>query len=293
MENVDQKMVGNLSDHELLKQCEEFGAAALKWRQKFIGLLPEVNKRELYKKRGCGSIYEFAAKLAGLSIDQVKRVITLEKKLEDKPALHDALVNGDVSMNKIGRVVSVATQENAQEVLKVTKVLPQKALGVWARDLKNSEKEQKKDSSGSALNLLPEEKSVRAHELNFNLPDEVVDELNRLNEQGQDMGKILSEFFDWRKQKIEQEKLEISKQVAEAGPTNSRYKNVRVRRVLEEEFGKKCAVPGCNKPSMEIHHTLLFAVAHVHDPQFMVPLCCEHHQIAHLVNLKYAEKLWE
>jgi hypothetical protein len=172
--------------------------------------------------------------------------------------------------------------------LKVTKVLPQKALGVWARDLKNSEKEQKKDSSGSALNLLPEEKSVRAHELNFNLPDEVVDELNRLNEQGQDMGKILSEFFDWRKQKIEQEKQEIS---AEVKPTDSRYIQKKVRDILEQEHGKKCSAPGCKKPAKETHHTLPFALAHIHDPAFLAPLCREHHQIAHLANLKYAEKL--
>jgi hypothetical protein len=280
MENIDGKIVENLSDFELLKQCEEFGKAAILARQKFIGLLPEVNKRELYKKRGCKSIYEFAAKLAGLSVDQVKRVINLEKKLEDKPIMHEALVNGDVSANKLERVVSVATPENESKILETTKILPQRTLEVWARDLKNE----------STPNLLSEEKSVHVHELNFHLPDEVVDELNRLNEQGQDMGKILSEFLVWREQKIEQEKQEISKQV-EAEPARTRYIPARTRRVVLEEYGKKCSAPGCKKPSMEIHHTLPFAITRRHDPQFMAPLCREHHQIAHLTNLKYAEKL--
>jgi hypothetical protein len=105
------------------------------------------------------------------------------------------------------------------------------------------------------------------------------------------MDKVERELLEMRKQKIEQEKQEISAEVEEAGPTDSRYKNVRVRRVLEEEYGKKCAVPGCNKPSIETHHTLPFSLVRRHNPTFMVPLCREHHRIAHLVNLKYAEKL--
>jgi len=101
-----------LSDKELYAICKKCGAAALEARRKFAGLLPEVYTRELkerekgrswLKKRGFFSVYEFAAKLAGMSRDQVDLVLRLEKRFADKPILRDALVSGDVSANKLAR----------------------------------------------------------------------------------------------------------------------------------------------------------------------------------------------
>ncbi|MFA5793201.1 MAG: hypothetical protein WC897_05040, partial [Candidatus Gracilibacteria bacterium] len=98
METTNGNLLGagtQLSDKELLKLCEEFGKRALLWRRKFIGLLPEVKRRRLYEKRGFNSIFEFAFKLAGLSQDQVKRVLNLDEKFVNKPALHNLLVSGN------------------------------------------------------------------------------------------------------------------------------------------------------------------------------------------------------
>ncbi|MBI5754420.1 hypothetical protein HZA40_04730, partial [Candidatus Peregrinibacteria bacterium] len=61
-----------LTDQNLYELCKTYGTRALEWRRKFIGLLPEVNKRKLYQKKGFGSIFEFAKKLAGLSEEQVR-----------------------------------------------------------------------------------------------------------------------------------------------------------------------------------------------------------------------------
>ncbi|MBI5753601.1 hypothetical protein HZA40_00465, partial [Candidatus Peregrinibacteria bacterium] len=70
----------NLTDQNLYQLCKNYGQQALHWRQKFIGLLPEVNRRKLYEKKGFGSIFEFAKKLAGLSEEQVKLTLNLEKR---------------------------------------------------------------------------------------------------------------------------------------------------------------------------------------------------------------------
>lgn len=56
-----------LSDENLYKLCQQYGEQARVWRQKFAGLLPEVHRRKLYEKKGFSSIFEFAAKLAGMS----------------------------------------------------------------------------------------------------------------------------------------------------------------------------------------------------------------------------------
>src|SRR3989338_10710595 len=109
-----QDLTKNLSDEKLFELCQKFGSQALLWRRKFIGLLPEVYKRRLYKKKGFSSIFEFAAKLAGLSEEQVSRALNIHKKFEKTPALQRIFEDGEVSINKLARVVSVATQENQE-----------------------------------------------------------------------------------------------------------------------------------------------------------------------------------
>jgi hypothetical protein len=62
---------GSVSDEKLYALCKKYGENALYYRRKFIGLLPEVYKRKLYEKKKCGSIFEFAAKLCGVSEEHV------------------------------------------------------------------------------------------------------------------------------------------------------------------------------------------------------------------------------
>ncbi len=56
-------MLSPLTDEQLYKKAKFYGRNALLWRQKFIGLLPEVQRRRLYEKKNFGSIFEFAFKL--------------------------------------------------------------------------------------------------------------------------------------------------------------------------------------------------------------------------------------
>jgi len=79
--------ISTLSDEALYDQCAQYGALALYYRRKFTGLLPEVNRRRLYERKGFSSIFEFAFKLAGLSEVQVKLALRLNERFEDKPIL--------------------------------------------------------------------------------------------------------------------------------------------------------------------------------------------------------------
>ena len=70
-----------MTDQELYEKAVLYGRNALQWRQRFMGLLPEAEKRRVYAVKGFGSVFEFAFKLAGLSEEQVRRVLSLEKNL--------------------------------------------------------------------------------------------------------------------------------------------------------------------------------------------------------------------
>lgn len=266
-----------MSDEQLLRLCKKFGKRALVWRRKFIGLLPEVNRRRLYERRGCQSIFEFAKKLAGLSEEQVRRALNLDRTFQDKPALKTLLVEGRVSMYKLARVASIATPENEQELAEKVKLLPRGALETLVRD------ESIFESQNGFIEPLFEAKTVHVHK--FELTDAVVQKLNRLQEQGHDVNAILLEFLEAREEKIEQEKDGLR------GPAKSRTIPVKVRRVLREEFGQKCSIATCQKPSVEIHHTQRFSLSRSHDPHYLAPLCHEHHQLAHAVDVK-VRKYW-
>lgn len=126
----------NLSDQNLFRLCKTYGARALEWRRKFIGLLPEVNRRCLYEKKGFGSIFVFAYKLAGLSEDQVRLALNLERRFEGMPELRGLLVNGEVSVNKLTRVVSIANAENEKFLAGQVRILSNAAVETLVRDVK-------------------------------------------------------------------------------------------------------------------------------------------------------------
>ncbi len=263
---------GNMSDKKLYELCQKYGAAALEARRKFMGLLPEVMRRRLYKNK-FGSIYEFAAKLAGFSQEQVDRVLSLDRKFEDKPVLREALMRGEVSINKLARIVSIATKENQEELVEKSKILSQAALETFVRDTKG------------LTNTKNDSKFMRTHKLELN--EDIEQELQEMQSSGTNINQFLRECLERRKLEIAMEKEELSKETKDA---NSRYIPVRVRKLIQKEYGMKCSMPGCNKEAKSIHHTRPFSMKHSHDPRYLAPLCHEHHQIAHSVNVEVCEK---
>ena len=64
------------------------------------------------------------------------------------------------------------------------------------------------------------------------------------------------------------------------GKLTSRYIPAEIRRRLDEKYQGRCGYPGCNKPHEVLHHPRRFALTKNHED--IVPLCHEHHQIAHV-----------
>lgn len=299
-----------MTDEKLYGLCKKYGENALYFRRKFIGLLPEVFKRKLYEKKGFGSIFEFAAKLCGVSEEQVRRVLNLEKKFEEMPVLKEMLVNGKVSTGKLARVASIATPDNAEVLAMQVKVLSQKALEVLVRDEKSA-------GGGLGAHVVPDsadglqtpifdDKSVRAHIKEPQLDDDVKQQLFDLQEKGIDINNLLREMLEKRKAGISAEKNAVGEEEngkaalraeerknrgnkgeseSAATKSSSRYISVKVRKILREEHGDKCSINGCRRPARQIHHTQRFALAGVHDPRYMAPLCEEHHKIAHAIDV--------
>jgi hypothetical protein len=301
-----------ITDQNLYQLCKTYGERALEWRRKFIGLLPEVNRRKLYEKKGFGSIFEFAKKLAGLSEEQVRRVLNIEEKFENVPVLKELLVNGEVSMNKLARVASIANLGNQEFLAERVRILSQGALETMVRDERWGRKFADESLNDGNPDLFgcknrnglfkPEIKSesVRAHTFDggLNLSFEVQEKLFELQQKGLDLNNLLLEFLQKREEEIEQRKEKIAEKVlqmerkkAEKASiiSQGRYICQDVRKILREEFGKKCSIRNCQKPAKIIHHTQRFSLSKSNDPRYLAPLCNEHHELAHAVDMRYQE----
>lgn len=101
-----------------------------------------------------------------------------------------------------------------------------------------------------------------------------------------------------RRERIAQEKDKISADVTKnrhaalpeqaiPPPAVSRYIPVQIKKILLEEYGDKCSIATCHKPSETIHHTQRFSLSKNHDPRFLAPLCSDHHVIAHSIDVNY------
>jgi hypothetical protein len=112
----------------------------------------------------------------------------------------------------------------------------------------------------------------------------VVQRLNHLHAQGHDMNELVLQMIEQRKKQIEQTKNEISENIQ---PAKSRYVPVKIKAIIKQEYGQKCSIRDCNKPAQTLHHKQHFAISRNHDPQFLTPLCSEHHEIAHTMDVKF------
>lgn len=61
----------------------------------------------------------------------------------------------------------------------------------------------------------------------------------------------------------------------------SRYIPAEVKKIMRVRYGEICAVPACQKPAEQYHHTKRFALSSDHDPKYLVTLCKAHHDLAH------------
>ncbi len=110
------------------------------------------------------------------------------------------------------------------------------------------------------------------------------------------MNKFLREVLQKRKENIENEKTKIAEaqkleqtKRERVGIMPVRHVPMKIRKIIKEEYGTKCSIPGCQKPANVLHHTQQLALTHTHDPHFIAPLCEGHHELAHSADLAYCK----
>jgi len=297
----------NLTDKELYSLCIKYGTNALKWLKRFGGLLPEIYRRRLYRKHGCASIHEFAKKAAGMNERTVDKILNLRRKLEGKPELLRLFESGTQGWSKLEKVAYIATQETDKEWAEKVKILPYHSLAIQVKDYRSKitgagQAESKNLISQEQQNQLEfqeENKPFLYQESHKTFSFPISPKLEqKLNIFKQNLEKQKKETLCWNeifeemarrataissKQKQQTILIKLCPKCTEekGRKTKSRPIPTDIKRLIDARFGNTCAFPNCNKAATEYHHIKRHALSKNHNPNNIVPLCKEHHDLAH------------
>lgn len=283
--------IQELSDKDLYTRCKEYGLNARVWRRRFAGLLPEVLRRELHRRRGYASVYEFAFKLAGMSNASVDKILHLAEKLEDKPVLREQLVSGEQGWSKIEKVAYIATPETDKEWAERVEKMSAYSLGALveierADFTKNENGAQFTDVGEQGHKFRPEQWGS----MSFPVSPEIEKELRMMKyqlekEQGLTLtyNEVMQVLLKGGGVQEAQVVITVCPECAarKAAEVKGRAIPVGVRRVLQAKYHGYCAFPTCALPASSLHHTKRYSLEHGHDAASIVPLCKFHERLVH------------
>lgn len=231
-----------------------YGKNARYWMRRCEMLLPEINKQEIWRKKGYGDVYEYAAKLAGMNHNKVNECLRIMKHIEDKPEL--LKVAEEKGLGAVKPVATIATQEDAEFWAEKSETMSKNELEVYVREYRCEE-------------VLPRKEKVE-----MELDPKVADMLKKMKGD-KDWNTFMRELMDGQ---------------AKPEPAQTKQIPIRIKEYVKEKTNGLCAHPGCNKPAEEFHHTERQALTEGHDPKHIHALCEAHHQLAHHGLIENEEK---
>ncbi|MFA6436553.1 MAG: HNH endonuclease signature motif containing protein [Candidatus Gracilibacteria bacterium] len=275
------------SDDSVHQNFIDYGRNAKEWLRKCALLLPEINRRQIWKKKGFSNIFEYAGKLAGMSKSSVKDALRIMRKVEDKPALRKVIE--EKGIQSVKPVIAIATPETAEFWAEKARIMSKNTLETYVHEyrlewLPRTPGQSEKDINSQATHSA---QPIEMKIISMSLSPDVVAELEKLKGKG-DWNTLMRELLQLRKEKLESEK-------PKSVETSSRHIPAKVKKFAIEKTRGQCAYPGCTKPYKILHHTQRFALDSVHDPDRLVPLCEAHEHLAHhglIANEDLAPEEW-
>lgn len=239
-----------MNENELHKKFREYGANAREWMRKCVLLLPEIDRRAVWRRKGFGSIYEYAAKLAGMSRATVEEALRVLHKIEDKPELMRIVELKGIQA--VRPIATITTNETQSFWAEKARIMAKNTLETYVKNYREEK--------------LPR-KEVQPVKLTMDLDYKIAAALEKMKGQSS-WNELMTKL--------------LAGHVPESVKAISRHIPNHIQRYAKEKFAGRCHYPNCKRPGEILHHTQRFALERVHDPSRLVYLCKEHEQLAHL-----------
>ena len=269
----------------LHKQFSEYGANAREWLRKCVLMLPEIEKFGVWRRKGFGSIYEYAAKLAGMSRNTVDDGLRIMKKIEDIPELKAVVEKKGI--NAVRPVLTIVTKETAGFWAEKAEMMPKNVLEKYVKGFREQDLVDMGVRPSTDLNSqLFEIESTMSVIMDLNT--EIACQLAKLRARS-GWNTLMKEFLQIRRAKLEQEK-------PHAVRTESRHIPKGIERFVLNRSNNTCEFADCTKHYDILHHLQRFALDKVHDPDLIVALCELHERLFHqglIDNEEMGPKYWK
>lgn len=237
----------------------------MEFRRKCEMLLPEIYRQEIWRQKRYGSIYEYAAKLAGMSMSVVDDCLKIHKKIADKPEL--LAIAEKKGLRAVKPIAYIATAETAGFWADKANDMSNQTLAKYVKEFRN---EFEAD--------VTEKIKITEAEVTMKLKPEVLQQLEKMRGEA-----------SWNDLMQKLVTNGIAK-MPEAVKARSRHIPNKIQRFIEGKFNGLCHFPGCTLEGEIFHHTQRFALEKVHDPARLVYLCTEHERILHLGLVDFENK---
>lgn len=266
--------------------------------------MPEIEKRRIWRKRGFSCIYEYAAKIAGMSREKVDNSLRILKKLEGKPILRK--VAEEKGLNVIRSVLTISNNGGEEFWARKASEMSRHTMETYVREYKKQygqvqsdqnvlsgqvkDKQiqicnfrtgpgaisEKSTSDTGAAGLIDKQTPAKI-KITIDLDPETAEKLAKLKGFGE-WDALMKELIALKEEKLQKE-LEAEK--PKKVETDSRHVPIKIQRYVMKKTNGLCAFPGCKRRAEILHHTQRFALEKVHDPDRVAALCGAHHAIAH------------
>ncbi|MBI4235275.1 hypothetical protein HY604_03165, partial [Candidatus Peregrinibacteria bacterium] len=293
-------------------QFVKLGISRNRLTRELLMLLPEIFKSGIYREYSA-TIVEYAGRFGGLSKGVVLKRLRLEKRLEDKPILREAILTEGV--HKVALLAGVVTKENEQALVDKLRGMSKPGVEQMAKEIRAKRAamggcgEDARQMSfvggvvggdGAANGEIAKCKAVPV-KIKFELDEKMTLKFLQLkrkmgkNLQNQEvMEKILEvamagvgcNHSENKGRETRQSRVSVpgdtfqnKKSQKKAEKTVSRTVSAARKREALSETGGKCAYPNCNLPADVLHHPERFAISRSH--KSLRPLCKSHHEFMH------------
>lgn len=262
-------------DRQIHQQFSQYGQNTREWMRKCVLLFPEIERREIWKKKRCGSIYEYAARLAGMSRAMVDEALWVLKKVEDKAELMKIVQ--EKGLRRVRPLVSIATKETESFWAEKARVMSRSTLETYVKNYR--------------LELIPGNKPLpEKRTIALELPLALAQRLEQAQKRADFIGEIEIMLSKLEAKEKEEQRKVVSKANSKLMEAPSRHMPTQVKRHVLQRTDGLCAYPRCIKPATSLHHTQRWALEKVHDPQRLHGLCTPHERLAHLGLIEHEEE---
>lgn len=303
-------------DKVIHDQFSRYGKNAKEWMNKCVLMLPKIEKNRIWEKKGFGSIYEYAAKIAGMSRHKVDDSLRIIRQIGDKPKLMN--IAKQKGLNSVRPIVTITTKTTENFWAKKALQMGKNTLAVYVKDYKKEQISTSEPSLGNSrpgtgsplINGFNKANAGSANtidgtfakpsndvhkskvQISMKLDAKLFASLKKLKGDG-DWNTLMEKLLKYSQEELEKEKeifetaeKRFQEELAKEKPASVKAKNHRVTAAIRKYICKRskgqCEHPNCSKAGKHIHHINPYALKKEHDPDKLLYLCEEHHQIIHL-----------